>query len=337
MKKVLLILIPIFLIIAVAIGFLRARMQMSGLPMNSIKIIRQAVKEHDRETFYELVDVDAILGTAAEEILTAQINSTLAKTAYSTQQLSDAYENLKPQFISDTKAAVDDYISTGEINFPDNLTETQRQIKNSELDSCAIQSISKPVVNEGIARSKIEFYNADLKFSFDLEIELEKIDNSTWKIVRAKGFESYLTGLNRALQKKLEELNAPVRESIDEIFILKGFDAKVGEGDEYGFSRTLQLTIKADIQSEKPLEKIIGQIVIDGRDGEEGITPFEIDMVDRPQGEQIFDVDKVLNPFVQEDSDVMKHGLKRSAIHIRITEVDYLDGTNLKQLDDLPD
>lgn len=337
MKKVLLILIPIFLIIAVAIGFLRARMQMSGLPMNSIKIIRQAVKEHDRETFYELVDVDAILGTAAEEILTAQINSTLAKTAYSTQQLSDAYENLKPQFILDTKAAVDDYISTGEINFPDNLTETQRQIKNSELDSCAIQSISKPVVNEGIARSKIEFYNADLKFSFDLEIELEKIDNSTWKIVRAKGFESYLTGLNRALQKKLEELNAPVRESIDEIFILKGFDAKVGEGDEYGFSRTLQLTIKADIQSEKPLEKIIGQIVIDGRDGEEGITPFEIDMVDRPQGEQIFDVDKVLNPFVQEDSDVMKHGLKRSAIHIRITEVDYLDGTNLKQLDDLPD
>ena len=41
--------------------------------------------------------------------------------------------------------------------------------------------------------------------------------------------------------------------------------------------------------------------------------------------------DKILNPFVREDADIMRHGLKKSAIHIDITEVDYLDGTSLKQ------
>ena len=66
------------------------------------------------------------------------------------------------------------------------------------------------------------------------------------------------------------------------------------------------------------------------------MTPFSIDVAGSEQGVQTFEVDKVLNPFVREDANVMRHGLKRSALHIEITQIDFADGTTLKQLIELP-
>ena len=256
MKKFLLIFIPIILLIALGVGAFRAYRQIQTTPTNSIKIIQEAIQAHDAATFNSLFDVDAVLNDAAEEILTAQINSEVNSTTYSTQDLANIYETRKADFLTSTKAAVEEYISSGKINFPENLTPTQKWLKDSEVTHCAIKNISKTVINEGKAKTKIEFYNSDLRFSFELEVTLEKVDKNNWRVVEVKNFENYLAGLNRALKKKLETLNAPIREEISDVFVLKGFDAKVGEGDEYGFSKTLKMTIKADVKTEKPLAKI---------------------------------------------------------------------------------
>lgn len=337
MKKFLLILVPIILLFALGIGAFRAYSQLKNLPIHSLKNIQETISHGDAENFYKLIDVDKVVENAAEEILTEQINAQLNSTVYSMQEVNEIYNQRKPEFINATKLAIQDYISSGEVKFADNLTPTQKWFKDSEINSCVIKQISRPKVKENSATSTIEFYNQSLLFSFELDFELEKIDKKTWKIIGAKGFENYLVGLNRALQKKLERLNAPVRDEIKNIFVMKGYDAKVVEGDEYGFSKTMKISIKADVKPEKPLSKIIGRIIIVGRDGEEGITPFEIDMAYKPTGLQTFTIDKVLNPFVRQDSDAMKHGLRKSDLHIEITELIYMDGTTLKQLEDFPD
>ena len=336
MKRFLLIFIPIILLIALGVGAFRAYKQIQTTPASSIKMIRDAISSHDAVTFNNLFDVDAVLNMAAEEILTAQINSEINSTTYSAQDLANVYETKKADFLPSAKNAIENYVSSGKINFPDNPTPTQKWLKDSEVVHCSIKNISKVVVNDGKARTEIEFYNSDLRFSFELEVTLEKIDEKNWRVVEVHGFENYLSGLNRALKKKLESLNAPIREEISDVFVIKGFDAKVVEGDEYGFSKTMKLTIKADVKTQKPLAKIIGQIIIEGRNGSEGITPFEIDMAYKPTGVQNFTVDKILNPFVREDADAMKHGLRKSDLHIEITEVVYRDGSTLKQLDELP-
>ena len=336
MKKFLLIFIPIILLIALGVGAFRAYRQIQTTPSSSIKMIRDAISSHDAVTFNNLFDVDAVLNMAAEEILTAQINSEINSTTYSAQDLANVYETKKADFLPSAKNAIENYVSSGKINFPDNPTPTQKWLKDSEVVHCSIKNISKVVVNDGKARTEIEFYNSDLRFSFELKVTLEKIDEKNWRVIEVKGFDNYLAGLNRALKKKLESLNAPIREEISDVFVIKGFDAKVVEGDEYGFSKTMKLTIKADVKTQKPLAKIIGQIIIEGRNGSEGITPFEIDMAYKPTGVQNFTVDKILNPFVREDADAMKHGLRKSDLHIEITEVVYRDGSTLKQLDELP-
>ena len=124
---------------------------------------------------------------------------------------------------------------------------------------------------------------------------------------------------------------------MDEIFKVKSFKVKNEGGDEYGFSQTLNVEIKADVQSDKPLAKIIGNIILVGKGDQESLAPFAIDMTEREQGVQTFNVTKTLNPFIRADVDAMKHGFRKKDIHIEVTEIIFADGTNLKQLDSLPE
>ena len=331
------IIIPLFLIAAVGAGVLGAYAQIKKQPSNSLKIIRTAINDHDVETFNKFVDVDKILETAAAEILAEKINED--KTAYSMQQASNVYNNeMKPDFINVTKNAVAEYIKNGQVTFnKDSMTNAQRWLKKSEINAYVIESMSKPVYSGDTANAVVYFRNNELKFSFELELELEKFDKNKWRIIGVKGFEDYNKALKRALGKKLDSLNAPIRSQLAEIVNVKDLKAIIGPGDEYGFSQTLKIALKADVKSSKPLARIVGKILIDGENDNESATPFVIDMAYHPQGLQTFNIDKVLNPFVREDVNIMKRGLRRNAIHAEIDEVDYLDGTQLKTLDKLPD
>ena len=327
------------LIVAGAIGGLIGYAQIKKAPANSINVIRNTINSRNVEEFHKLVDVDKILDTAADEILLEKMEED--KTAYSVQQVAEVYNNeIKPDFINVTKNAIDEYITSSKITFPNPLqTNAQRWLKHSEMTSCIIENISKPIITGNTATAIVYFRNTSLKFSFELELDLERLSGKEngWRIVNVKGFEDYNKALKRALAKKLNSLNAPIYAKMDEIINVKELNARIGEGDEYGFSQTLKIAMKAEVKSAKPLSKILGKIIIDDGQDRENSAPFTIDMAYHPQGLQTFNVDKVLNPFVRGDVNIMKRGLKRSQLTVEINEIIFLDGTNIKALDKLPD
>ena len=339
MKKILTIVLPLVLVALVAMGVCswQAMQKVQTLPGYSMKTILDAAESHDAATFHKLVDSDKIIETAAEEILTAKINSEINSTTYSTLELSNTYENLKQDFIDAAKIALENYILTGNVNLPADSTEMQEWLQKSGVGTCIINNYSKPVVVDGVAHSTINFHNSAMNFDFEIEVTLQRISENEWRIIDAKGFESYFLGVKRALKIKLDSLNAPIKDRIAETFVVKSFSTEITEGDEYGFSQNLKISLDADYFSEKPVEKIIGRVLLDGRDGNAGITPFEIDVTNAESGVQTFEINKTLNPFVKQDSDVMKHGFRKSALHIEITEIDYADGTVLKEFDRLPE
>lgn len=333
-----LIILPV-LIVAIAIGGLIGYAQIKKAPTNSLNIIRSTVNNHNIDEFNKLVDVDKILNMAADEILVEKMNEDT--TAYSTQQVADVYNNeIKPDFLNVTRKAVEEYVSTGKITIPNPVqTNTQRWLKHSEMSSCLIESMSKPIVTGDTATAVVYFKNEALKFSFELTLDLERLGKkeSGWKVVNVKGLEDYNKALKRALAKKLDSLNAPIHAQMDEIISVKEINARIGEGDEYGFSQTLKIAMKAEVKSNKPLSKILGKVIIDDGQDRENSTPFTIDMAYHPQGLQTFNIDKVLNPFVRGDVNIMKHGMRRSQLSAEIDEIIFLDGTRIKAMDRLPD
>ena len=328
--------VVLLLIAALGYGIYNNFQQIMNRPGTATQEARKAIEAHDLEKFNKYVDSDALIELAAEQILTAQINSTIAPTAYSMDELQMRYEKLKPDFVKSARAALDEYIATGKVTYPANLTETQKFLKDSGTASCELKSITKPRLEGHAQYSTAIFYNPKMKFSFELELELREGTDGNWRVVNAKGFKDYYTAYRRALRKKLDSLNAPIGRQMNEIFLVKSFRAQNTGGDEYGFSQTLNIAIKADVKSDKPLAKVIGIIAL-GKGEQESVAPFEIDMLNVEQGLQTFNVTKTLNPFVRNDADAMKHGFKKKDIHIEVTEIIFADGTNLKQLDRLPE
>ena len=331
--------VAVLLILTIAVGVAAFQnwQEIKKRSSNPALVARQAVEARDLETFKKSVDLDKLIERAAAEILSAHINSTLAPTAYSMDELQMRYEKLKPDFVNAAHAAAEEYISTGKVTFPKNLTDAQKFFKDSGAASCEIKSISKPQKDGKEKIVTVIFYNAQMKFNFELELELEPVDENSWRIVDAKGFENFYSGYRRALRQKLNSLNAPIIHKMDDIFKVKSFTIKNEGGDEYGFSQTLDIAIKADVKSDKPLAKIIGNVILSGKDDRESFAPFVIDASQIEQGVQTFNVTKTLNPFVRADVDAMKHGFKKNDIHIEVTEIIFADGTNLKPLDRLPD
>ena len=328
----------LIVVAALGVGAYQNLQRFDNKPLHSLRVAREAIEKHDLATFKKYVDTDAIIEVAAREILTAQINSEIAPTAYSMDAIQARYETqLKPDFMKSARAALDEYILTGKVIFPDELSDAQKFLKCSGVASCEIRDFGKPNLVGDVMISSVIFYNTQMKFSFELELELEPAAEINWRITNARGFADYYNAYRSALRRKLDSLNAPIGRQMDEIFKVKSFSVKSSEGDEYGFSKTLNIAIKADVYSEKPLLKVVGNIIIVGKDGKENFTPFMIDMIDHAQGIQTFEVAKTLNPFIRADSDAMKHGLRKKDIHIEVTEIIFIDGTSLKLLDHLPE
>lgn len=339
MNKKFLAAIAVLLIITAGVGVAayQSLQQLKNHSDNPAIVARQAIEAHDLEKFNQCVDLDKLLDAAAKEILTEQINSTLAPTAYSMDDLQSRYDKLKPDFMDSARALAVEYILTGKTTFPKDLTEAQSFLKKTGATSCEIRSISK-IQRIGSDRFvTVIVYNPHMKFTFELELTLEPVDETNWRITDAKGFGDYYSGYRRMLRRKLDSLNAPIAREMDSIFKVKGFSLKNTGGDEYGFSQTLNVAINADIKSDNPLATIVGNVILHGKNDRESFTPFSLDVSDGVQGLQTFNVTKTLNPFIRADVDAMKHGLRKKDIHIEVTEIIFADGTNLKLLDSLPD
>ena len=336
--KKLLLIIGVLMILTgvVGIGTFYAYQKIKTVHINAIRAARQALDKHDAAQFQKFVDLDALINIAAEEILTAQINETIDPTAYSMDEVQRRYDSQKADFVQSARVIADEFISTGKVTFPQDLTGAQKFFKKSGVNSCEIRGVTKPRLEGDVQTATVTFYNTYMKFSFELELELTAAEENLWRVTSAKGFDSYWAGYRRSLKRKLDSLNAPIGRQMDEIFNVKSFSVKNAGGDEYGFSQNLNIAIKADVRSKERLSKIVGNIII-GKDENQSFSPFTIDMYQKPQGLQTFNVTKVLNPFVRADSNAMKHGLRKSDIYIEVTEIIFADGSKLKLLDELPE
>ncbi len=335
MKKLLL-LIP-FILVGLLAGLYTAYRCYQDLPGQSLQEIRTSIAEHDWETFRTYVDVDAIVEAAAEPMLTERMNR--QKDVYSMQQLKEEYEKkVKPEFLQSVKQGIQDYIKKGRIEFPEdgNLPETMLWMKQAEFNSMRIANISKPIINHGEADIVVNFENPELKTSFEIEAHLVQQPDGTWKITKLSKLSEFSKEVAHALQLKLDRLNAPIQQQMEAIAGVGELDAEIGQGDEYGFSDLMHIVLHMNIQSDKPLAQIDGQVVMEPEDGEPSYAPFSLDMAYHPTGEQTFRVEKVLNPFVRSDVNIMRHGLRKEAMHTEITGITFLDGTRLELMTALP-
>ena len=329
MKK-LLILLPIFLIVVVGAGIFGAMQVKKSKPSYSIDHIRSSIRNHDYASFSHYVDVDKITEHAADEILKQQLAEDVTTT--SMNELRAKFENqMKPEFINAVKNAAEQYISTGKVYFSEQPNATEKFIQDARIETIRINRLYVTQENSGAAVARITFADDDLQTFFDLDATLRKSGDG-WHITDVDNWKKCYADYKLALKYKLERINDPIRSQMKDAVEIKITSVRIGEGDEYGFSKDLHLNVRVKILTGAPIEKIYARVVIDS-DKEQVFAPFELY---QPTGEQTIDVEKILSPFVKAEVNLMKHGIHGEDLSLEILQIDYADGSTLKILEELP-
>ena len=82
-------------------------------PEYSIKMVQEAVSQHDKEKLYKYVDVNHMLDTASDAMLDGLVQAMVPATGDTKEAVSSLTKMFKAPVIMSLQSAVDNYVAQG--------------------------------------------------------------------------------------------------------------------------------------------------------------------------------------------------------------------------------
>lgn len=176
-------------------------------PEYALDIVEDSIKNHDKETFYQYVDLQSILATSYEGIIDGMTYSDKAMSPEMRDSVKTFTEMLRSPMLLSLQASIDSYIETGDFHEEDNAGVSEL-LKRTGMDKSQFRGVGEVEVNpknndEAIA--DILIYHPDLEREYILKFILKRGDSGQWKIVRVENFHDFITQINRMRRKKLDD------------------------------------------------------------------------------------------------------------------------------------
>lgn len=181
-------------------------------------------------------------------------------------------------------------------------------------------------VDANTAKAEITVYDKQLDRERTLHVVLKR-SGSGWRLTEVHGFSGVYKMVRDAQKLQLAKKNAPIRSQIENAVSLGKFKAKIEKGDEYGFSDKLILTVPCEIKSDNEVASFTGSVVLTDEEGREKATNFTQEVTSRKMD---LTITRILNPFIDVDASLMKHGMRKSSISIRVDSVTFASGRTLE-------
>ena len=99
--------------------------------------------------------------------------------------------------------------------------------------------------------------------------------------------------------------------------------------DDFGLSDFIQFKVAMTISSDTPIATINGNFYLKNSNGRKMTIPFTIN-TSGASGNKVYNVGKELNPFISQENELQKTGLKGVTITTQLTKLEYTDGTSLE-------
>lgn len=175
-------------------------------PEYTLDIVEDSIKKHDKETFYQYVDLQGILETSYEGIIDGMTYSDKAMTPDMRDSVKSFTEMLRSPMLLSLQASIDSYIDTGDFHEEDNAGVSEL-LKRTGMDKSEFRGVGEVEIdpkNEDEAIADILLYHPDLEREYTLKFILKRGDSGQWKIVRVENFHDFITQINRVRRKTLD-------------------------------------------------------------------------------------------------------------------------------------
>lgn len=333
-SKKLTIFISLVVIILGALGFYF--LYWIKTPAYSLNLIRESIQNHDVATFEKHVDLDTLYDKAFDDALIAY-SKVENKADLSDPFVMGMFRMMKPPVISELKRQTLDAIKPKdpeEKKVPKQPSDSEAMAgiltDNAGAHDVDIKDMTV-ISNDGTeSLVSVKLHNERLGKDFDLRLQMNKLDDGTWKVKKIDNLVDFLIAVDTAEKEKLAEINKPIREEIANA-VNANSSLSLDMQGEYFISYTARFAINLENKTDKDIRLLEGTIdILDSDDKVIKTANFSYGKNTLKAHEKAtITHSEPLNQFIKEDRVLIDNPTNKKIV-VNISKLMYADGTTIK-------
>ena len=251
MSKRVALVVVVLLVLAAGFGYYR----WTQTPRYALRQASKAAAEHDLTTFKKYVDTERLASRFVDDMLASVTEQTEDKGAFA--GLAEGMLALmKPQLARAARESLESNIETGEFEAgKENPADAAKPYwRRAGENESGFRRISYVKEQGKIALAGLEMYDAGLKTPFTVELKLRDA-GSHWQITEIANLPAVLKTLQAATDKRLEAINAPIREELARSIRFESIEGSAEEG-QWGLLRRVSVRVRLRNTAQQPVDEV---------------------------------------------------------------------------------
>lgn len=182
-------------------------------PEYTLKMVQEAVSDHNKEKLDKYVAVDHLLDTASDDMLDGLIQAMVPATGDTREAVSNLSRMFKTPVVTSLRTAVMNYVEYGswtnqksDDNSVNGLVDADMIVNRIGLPSIEFQKLDSMAVDkeEGTALAKVRVLQTDSNEEFVLDVELCQQEDGLWQVYEIVNFKDFIEKLQNIRQQQVK-------------------------------------------------------------------------------------------------------------------------------------
>lgn len=182
-------------------------------PEYTLKMVQEAVSDHNKEKLDKYVAVDHLLDTASDDMLDGLIQAMVPATGDTREAVSNLSRMFKTPVVTSLRTAVMNYVEYGswtnqksDDNSVNGLVDADMIVNRIGLPSIEFQKLDSMAVDkeEGTALAKVRVLQTDSNEEFVLDVELCQQQDGLWQVYEIVNFKDFIEKLQNIRQQQVK-------------------------------------------------------------------------------------------------------------------------------------
>lgn len=293
-------------------------------PSYSLNLIREAVRNHDVETFRRHVDTETLYGQLYDDV----VIWSLEKEGLNNSLAMGFAAALKPAVVAALMEKTDEAIGKNEaLEAGDADTPMGYVIGQTGAAHSTFKGVSDVVTGGDSAVVSLTFHDANLGRDFLIKVNMERLPDGAWKAVSLADFQEYLAAYDAAKADKLKAMNADIQKAIAAIAQIEqiGEPVLITQNGAHILSAPFVLTNKT---AGERLQTVIIHSVLANGEGKilyEGRDQVTVNLA--PGQSHSMGFGHPVNPYIASEKEILETGAENVRITLELTSVTTDSGT----------
>lgn len=182
-------------------------------PEYTLKMVQEAVSDHNKEKLDKYVAVDHLLDTASGDMLDGLIQAMVPATGDTREAVSNLSRMFKTPVVTSLRTAVMNYVEYGswinqksDDNSVNGLVDADMIVNRIGLPSIEFQKLDSMAVDkeDGTALAKVRVLQTDSNEEFVLDVELCQQQDGLWQVYEIVNFKDFIEKLQNIRQQQVK-------------------------------------------------------------------------------------------------------------------------------------